>query len=56
AILYVPALNTIFKVVPLTPFQLLLCFIGSLTAFLIIPGKLIPRRRYITHRKTEATA
>lgn len=56
AILYVPALNTIFKVAPLTPFQLLLCFIGSLTAFLIIPGKLIPRRRYIAHRKTEATA
>jgi len=56
AILYVPALNIIFKVVPLTPFQLLLCFIGSLTAFLIIPGKLIPRRRYMAHRKTEATA
>ena len=56
AILYVPALNTIFKVAPLTPFQLLLCFIGSLTAFLIIPGKLSPRRRYIAHRKTEATA
>ena len=51
AILYIPALNPIFKVAPLTPFQLLLCFLGSLTAFLIIPGKLIPRRRYVSHRK-----
>ena len=51
-ILYVPALNPIFKVVPLTPFQLALCFLGSLTAFLILPGKLIPRRRYVSHRST----
>ncbi len=51
AILYIPALNPIFKVVPLTPFQLFVCFIGSLTAFLILPGKLIPRRRYVSHRK-----
>ncbi|UCD44510.1 MAG: HAD-IC family P-type ATPase [Candidatus Bathyarchaeota archaeon] len=51
-ILYVPALNPIFKVVPLTPFQLALCFVGSLTAFLILPGKLIPRRRYVSHRST----
>jgi Ca2+-transporting ATPase len=56
AILYIPVLNTVFKVAPLTPFQLLLCAIGSLTAFLIIPWKLIPRRKYVTHRKpiTEA--
>jgi hypothetical protein len=32
-----------------------MCFAGSLTAFLIIPGKLIPRRRYVVHRKA-ATA
>ena len=51
AIIYVPALNTMFRVAPLTPFQLLLCFVGSLTAFLIMPGKLIPRRRYVTRRK-----
>ncbi len=51
AILYVPALNTVFRVAPLTPFQLLLCFVGSLTAFLIMPGKLIPRRRYVTRQK-----
>ncbi|UCH56640.1 MAG: cation-transporting P-type ATPase [Candidatus Bathyarchaeota archaeon] len=51
AILYIPALNPIFKVAPLTPFQLLICFLGSLTAFLIIPGKLIPKRRYVTERK-----
>jgi len=51
AIIYVPALNTVFRVAPLTPFQLLLCFVGSLTAFLIMPGKLIPRRQYVTRRK-----
>ena len=51
AIIYVPVLNTVFRVAPLTPFQLLLCFVGSLTAFLIMPGKLIPRRRYVTRRK-----
>jgi Ca2+-transporting ATPase len=51
-ILYVPALNPIFKVVPLTPFQLALCFVGSLTAFLILPGKLIPRRRYVSNVST----
>jgi len=51
AIIYVPALNTMFRVAPLTPFQLLLCFVGSLTAFLIMPGKLIPRRRYVTRKK-----
>ena len=50
-ILYVPALNPIFKVAPLTPFQLALCFFGSLTAFLILPGKLIPRRRFKAHVK-----
>jgi len=50
AILYITALNPIFKVITLTPFQLFVCFLGSLTAFLIIPGKLIPRRRYVPHR------
>ena len=50
-ILYVPALNPIFKVAPLTPFQLAMCFVGSLTAFLILPGKLIPRRRFMVHGK-----
>jgi Ca2+-transporting ATPase len=47
SILYLPVLSNIFHVVPLTLEQLLLCFIGSLTAFLILPGKLIPRRRFI---------
>lgn len=49
-ILYIPYLANIFHVVPLTMFQLGLCFLGSLTAFLVIPGKLIPRRRYVEHR------
>jgi Ca2+-transporting ATPase len=52
-ILYIPALNPIFKVAPLTSFQLALCFFGSLSAFLIIPGKLIPRRRYVVHGKID---
>jgi Ca2+-transporting ATPase len=51
AILYIPALNPIFHVVPLTGLQLLVCFIGSLTAFLIIPQRLIPKRQYVEHRK-----
>jgi Ca2+-transporting ATPase len=46
-IIYVPFLNEIFHVVPLTPFQLLICFVGSLTAFLIFPSKLIKRRPYV---------
>ena len=46
SILYVPFLNEIFHVVPLTPFQLLLSFAGSLSAFLIFPSKLIKRRPY----------
>jgi len=50
AILYITALNPIFKGIPLTPFQLFVCFLWSLTAFFIIPGKLIPRRRYVSHR------
>ena len=50
-ILYTPTLNTIFHVVPLTATQLLICFVGSLTAFLIIPQRLIPKRRYVEHRK-----
>jgi len=52
-ILYVPFLNTAFKVVPLPPQLLLLCVIGSLSAFLIIPGKLIPQRKYVSHKKIE---
>jgi Ca2+-transporting ATPase len=50
-ILYIPALNDIFHVVPLTTTQLLVCFLGSLTAFLIIPQRLIPKRKYVEHRK-----
>ncbi|MFH2111310.1 MAG: cation-transporting P-type ATPase [Candidatus Bathyarchaeota archaeon] len=50
-ILYTPALAEIFHVVPLSPFLLGLCMLGSFTAFLIIPGKLIPRRRYVEHKK-----
>jgi Ca2+-transporting ATPase len=50
-ILYVPFFNKVFHVVPLNAFQLGLCFLGSLTALLIFPGKLIPRRRYVEHRK-----
>jgi magnesium-transporting ATPase (P-type) len=50
-ILYIPTLNTIFHVVPLSPLLLGLCMLGSFTAFLIIPGRLIPRRRYVDHRK-----
>jgi Ca2+-transporting ATPase len=46
-ILYIPALSSVFHVVPLTVKELLICFLGSLTAFLIIPGKLIPRRQYV---------
>ncbi|HDJ21870.1 MAG TPA: cation-transporting P-type ATPase [Candidatus Bathyarchaeota archaeon] len=47
AILYVPALNTVFKVVPLTPLQLGVCFLGSLTALLLFPQRLIPRRKFL---------
>ncbi len=54
AILYIPALNPFFRVVPLTPLQLILCFVGSLTAFLIMPGKLIPRRRYVAQGRAQA--
>ena len=50
-IIYVPFLNEIFKVVPLPLDLLLLCFVGSLTAFLILPSRLIPRRKYVIHRK-----
>ena len=50
-ILYIPAFNVIFHVVPLTGFQLLICFLGSLTAFLIIPQRLIPKRQFVEHRK-----
>jgi len=51
AILYVPALNSIFHVVPLNAKQLTVCFVGSLTAFLIIPQRLIPKRKYVEHKK-----
>jgi Ca2+-transporting ATPase len=50
-ILYVPFLNVMFSVVPLPPELLLLCTIGSLSAFLIVPGRLIPRRRYVRHKQ-----
>jgi len=49
AILYVPFLSNIFHVVPLTGYELLLCLVGSFTAFLILPGKLIPRRSHVKH-------
>ncbi len=49
AILYVPPLQKIFHVATLSPFQLGLCVLGSLTALLIMPGKLIKRRRYAHH-------
>jgi Ca2+-transporting ATPase len=52
AILYTPWLNTIFHVVPLTTKQLLVCFIGSLNAFLIVPQRLIPKRQYVDHRRS----
>ena len=51
AILYTPWLNDVFHVVPLTGLQLLFCFIGSLTAFLIVPQRLIPKRQYMEHRR-----
>ncbi len=51
AILYTPWLNDVFHVVPLSGLQLLVCFLGSLTAFLIIPQRLIPKRQYVDHRK-----
>jgi len=46
AIIYLPPLQNLFHVAPLTPLQLGLCVLGSLTAFLILPGKLIKRRSY----------
>ncbi|MCW4036602.1 MAG: cation-transporting P-type ATPase [Candidatus Bathyarchaeota archaeon] len=49
AILYVSPLQKIFHVATLSPFQLGLCVLGSLTALLIMPGKLIKRRRYAHH-------
>jgi Ca2+-transporting ATPase len=51
AILYTPWLNDVFHVVPLSGLQLLVCFLGSLTAFLIVPQRLIPKRQYVDHRK-----
>ncbi|MFW6109511.1 MAG: cation-translocating P-type ATPase [archaeon] len=51
-ILYVPALNPIFHVVPLTAKQFLICLAGGLTAFLILPQRLIPKRRYIENNRS----
>ena len=51
AILYTPWLNEVFHVVPLTGLQLLICFMGSLTAFLIVPQRLIPTRKYVEDRR-----
>ncbi len=51
-ILYVPALNTIFHVVPLTATQFLICLVGGLTAFLIVPQRLIPKRRFIENYRS----
>ncbi len=51
-ILYVPALNTIFHVVPLTAKQFFICLAGGLTAFLILPQRLIPKRRYIENNRS----
>lgn len=48
AILYIPPLQKAFHVAPLSLFQLGLCFLGSLSAFLILPGKLIKRRQYVS--------
>lgn len=54
AIVYLPPLQKLFHVAPLTPLQLGICFLGSLTAFLILPGKLIKRRRFAaSHSKPE---
>ena len=46
-IIYIPYLANIFHVVPLTALQLGFCIVGSLTAFLIIPQRLIPRHSYV---------
>lgn len=46
AIIYLPPLQKAFHVAPLTPLQLSICALGALTAFLILPGKLIKRRSY----------
>jgi len=51
AIIYLPPLQGLFHVAPLTPFQLGLCALGSFTAFLILPGKLIKRRQYASPHK-----
>jgi len=51
AIVYLPPLQKLFHVAPLTPFQLGICVLGALTALLILPGKLIKRRRYVAHRR-----
>lgn len=50
-ILYTPALTNIFHVAPLSPFLLGLCLLSSLTVFLVMPGKLIPRRKHTEHKK-----
>ena len=50
AIVYLPPLQKLFHVVPLTPLQLGVCILGALTAFLILPGRLIKRRSYAAGR------
>lgn len=45
AIVYVPALNTVFKTVPLTTYELGLSILGGCTALLIFPGKLLPSKK-----------
>jgi Ca2+-transporting ATPase len=54
AILYVPVLNSIFKVVPLTALQLAICILGSSTALLIVPRKLIKRRQYTARNQAQS--
>jgi Ca2+-transporting ATPase len=51
AILYLPPLQRAFHVAPLTPLQLSICALGALTAFLILPGKLIKRKRYAVRER-----
>ncbi|MBS7619975.1 calcium-translocating P-type ATPase, SERCA-type [Candidatus Bathyarchaeota archaeon] len=46
AIIYFEPLQEIFHVTALNPYLLLLTILGASTAFLIMPGKLIKRRKY----------
>lgn len=56
AIIYIPMLNSIFKVVPLTPIQLGVSILGSFSAFLILPRKLIKKRQYYAIEAKNITA